>query len=136
MSSWLRRSFSPAPPSIAPPSMILALIGYRGSGKSAVAQQVALRLGWDWGDADVEIELQAGKSIAAIFADDGEQTFRNLETEVLGNLLRRKRTVLALGGGVVLREGNRRMLRMAGDSGRGKIVWLKASPEALWQRIQ
>ena len=52
--------------------MFLALIGYRGSGKTAVAQLAARRLGWDWVDADVEIELHAGKSIAAIFADDGE----------------------------------------------------------------
>ena len=44
--------------------MLVALIGYRGSGKSAVAQQLGLRLGWDWVDADVEIELRAGKAIA------------------------------------------------------------------------
>ena len=62
---------------------LIALIGYRGSGKTAVAQLTALRLGWDWVDADVEIELRAGKSIAAIFADDGEERFRDLETAVL-----------------------------------------------------
>jgi shikimate kinase len=116
--------------------MFLALIGYRGSGKSAVALQLALRLGWDWVDADVEIELRAGKSIAAIFADDGEHAFRDLETAELRRLLRRKQTVMALGGGVVLKKLNRLLLRSAADSGGGKIIWLKADPETLWQRIQ
>src|SRR3954464_5808418 len=111
--------------------MFVALIGYRGSGKSAVAQQAALRLGWDWVDADVELELRAGKSIAAIFADDGEQVFRDTETAVLRELLKRDRTLLALGGGVVLREENRRMLRAAG----GMTIWLSASPETLCARI-
>ena len=78
--------------------MTIALIGYRGAGKSATAQQLALRLGWDWIDADVEVELRAGKSIAAIFADDGELAFRDLEAAVLADLLTRDRTVLALGG--------------------------------------
>ncbi len=115
--------------------MLLALIGYRGSGKSAVAKEVALRLGWDWVDADVEIELRSGKSIAAIFADDGEEVFRDLESAVLTELLQRDCTVLALGGGIVLRDSNRQALRMACQAGRGKIVWLRASPETLWRRI-
>jgi shikimate kinase len=115
--------------------MLLSLIGYRGSGKTTVAQAAALRLGWDWVDADVEIELRAGKSIAAIFADDGEEHFRDLESAVLGDLMRRERTVLALGGGVVLRASNRQELIAASGEGRGKTVWLKASPALLWERI-
>jgi shikimate kinase len=116
--------------------MFIALIGYRGSGKTAVAQMAALRLGWNWVDADVEIELRAAKSIAAIFADAGEPTFRNLESAMLGELIERDRCVMALGGGVVLRKENRQQLREAVKSGRGKIVWLKASPQTLWERIQ
>jgi len=116
--------------------MFIALIGYRGSGKTAVAQLVALRLGWDWVDADVEIELRAGKSIAAIFADEGEETFRDLETTVLEELLQRDKAVLALGGGVVLRVENRRRLKNAVDARGGRIVWLKASYGTLWARIQ
>jgi shikimate kinase len=115
--------------------MFLALIGYRGSGKTAVAKFAARRLGWDWVDADVEIELQAGKSIAEIFEDGGEPAFRDLESGLLDDLLFRDRTVLALGGGVVLRDENRRLLRSACDAGRGKVVWLKALPETLHQRI-
>jgi shikimate kinase len=117
-------------------STLIALVGYRGCGKTAVAQLTALRLGWDWVDADVEIELRAGKSIAAIFADDGEEAFRDLETAVLEELLRREKTVLALGGGVVLREENQQQLLSSRMLNRGRTVWLRASPKTLWARIQ
>lgn len=112
--------------------MFLALIGYRGTGKTTVARLVALELGWDWVDADVEVELRAGKSIAAIFADDGEGAFRDLESAVLEDLVRRDRTVLALGGGVILREENREQLNKAA----GKVVWLQAPAAVLYQRIE
>ncbi len=106
------------------------LIGYRGTGKSAVAQQLALRLGWDWVDADVELELRAGKSIAAIFADDGEPGFRDLESAMLVELVRQERRVLATGGGVVLRAENRELLRSGAT-----VVWLKATPETILRRL-
>ena len=88
--------------------MFLALIGYRGSGKTAVAEHLAHRLKWHWLDADAEIESRAGKSIADIFAQDGEHAFRTLETAVLSHLLHRQNTILALGGGAVLRLRLRR----------------------------
>ncbi|MBL9162845.1 MAG: shikimate kinase [Planctomycetaceae bacterium] len=108
----------------------IALIGYRGSGKTAVAQALAARLGWDWVDADVEVELRAGKSIAAIFADDGETRFRDLEAIVVDLLALRQRTVLALGGGAILREVNRKAIRRC-----GAVVWLQASVATLERRI-
>jgi shikimate kinase len=108
----------------------IALIGYRGTGKSTVAQQLALRLGWDWVDADVEVELRAGKSIAAIFANDGEATFRNLESDVVADFCRRTRTVLAFGGGSVLRHANREAIARA-----GAVVWLQASVDAILVRL-
>ena len=110
--------------------MNIVLIGYRGTGKSTVARQLALRLGWDWVDADVEVELRAGKSIAAIFADDGPEAFRDWESAVLADLAHRERTVLAAGGGAVLREANRRAL-----SAGGKLIWLQAGPTTISQRI-
>jgi shikimate kinase len=110
--------------------MNVVLIGYRGTGKTTVAQQLALRLGWDWVDADVEIELRAGKSIAAIFADEGEPAFRDLESQVLAATIGRERIVLAAGGGVVLREENRRLLRTA-----GKVVWLTADVATILARV-
>jgi shikimate kinase len=108
----------------------IALIGYRGTGKTTVAQQLALRLGWDWVDADVEIELRAGKSIAAIFADDGEEAFRDLESEVVKSLCARERTIVALGGGAVLREVNRAAIARC-----GAIIWLQASVESIERRL-
>ena len=92
----------------------IALIGYRGAGKTTVAAELARRLGWDWIDADVEIERRAGKSIAAIFADSGEPAFRELEAAVVADLSRRDRAVLALGGGAVLRDDNRQAIRGCG----------------------
>lgn len=108
----------------------LALIGYRGTGKSTVARHLALALGWDWIDADVELELRAGKPISAIFADDGELAFRDLESQVLADLVRRERVVLAAGGGVVLREANRKLLKEF-----TRVVWLQASAETIVARI-
>jgi shikimate kinase len=110
--------------------MNLLLIGYRGTGKSTVARLVAERLGWPWVDADVELERQAGKSIAAIFADDGEQAFRELESRVLAELVGLDRHVLALGGGVVLRPENRELIKKAGG-----VIWLTADPETILARV-
>lgn len=110
--------------------MNLVLIGLRGTGKSTVARLLAERLGWPWFDADAEIEQRAGKSIAAIFADDGESAFRDWESQVVAELAGRDRAVLALGGGAVVREANRTAIGRL-----GRVVWLTASPEVLWRRI-
>ncbi|HUY36182.1 MAG TPA: shikimate kinase [Pirellulales bacterium] len=110
--------------------MNIVLIGYRGSGKTTVARQLALRLGWDWVDADVEVELRAGKSIAAIFADEGPDAFRDWESAVLAELARRERIVLAAGGGAVLREKNHHALAAG-----GKLVWLRAGAATILRRI-
>jgi shikimate kinase len=109
----------------------LFLVGYRGSGKSTVADLVARRLGWQAVDADAVLEAHAGKTIREIFADVGEAGFRSLEERVLQDLCRRPRHVIATGGGVVLAEGNRSRMRRA-----GKVVWLRADAEAIWQRLQ
>jgi shikimate kinase len=109
----------------------LVLIGYRGVGKTTVAQQLGLRLGWEWVDADVELEFRAGKSIAAMFAAEGEAAFRDLEAAVLADLLARDRVVVAAGGGVVLRSANRDLLRQRA----GKVVWLKASVPTILERV-
>ena len=110
--------------------MILSLIGYRATGKTTLARLVAERLGWDWIDADTEIELRAGKSISRIFAEDGEPAFRDIEAAVIADLCRRDRLVLAAGGGAPLRSDNRRAMRA-----RGKVVWLVARPETILARM-
>ena len=110
--------------------MILTLIGYRATGKTTLAKVLAERLGWDWIDADVEIERRAGKSIARSFAEDGEPAFRDLEAQVIADLCRRDRLVLATGGGAPLRPESRRAMRET-----GKVVWLTARPEMILARM-
>ena len=95
--------------------MNIFLIGYRATGKTTVAKLLAKRLGWTSVDADDEIERLAGKTIAEIFADDGETVFRDLETTVIASLAKREQTVVALGGGGVMREECRQQI-----VGRGK----------------
>jgi shikimate kinase len=110
--------------------MILTLIGYRATGKTTLARLLAERLGWDWVDADVEIERRAGKPIARIFAEDGEPAFRDLEAQVIADLLRRPPLVLAAGGGAPLRAESRRAMHQG-----GKVVWLVAKPETILRRM-
>ncbi len=110
--------------------MNIYLIGYRGSGKTSVAAALARRLRWPWLDADAEIERRAGKSIAQIFADQQAAGFRDLESAMVAELTARDQHIIALGGGAILREENRRAI--AG----GQVIWLKASPEQLLARIQ
>lgn len=111
--------------------MNLFLIGYRGTGKSTVGRMLADRLGWDFVDSDEVITEQAGCTIAQIFAGEGEEAFRQRESVAVTALASRERTVVALGGGAVLREANRTAL-----AGRGPVVWLTARCETLAERIQ
>lgn len=110
--------------------MNVFLIGYRGAGKSAVAQRLAARLGRPAIDADERLERRAGRTIREIFATDGEPAFRDLESLVVAELARLEDVVVALGGGAVMREANRAAL-----AGRGLTVWLTASPETLDRRL-
>lgn len=110
--------------------MNLVLIGYRGTGKSTVAAGLGRRLGWPVVDADVELERRAGRTIAEIFAADGEPEFRRLESLVLADPGRPGPLVLATGGGVILREENRRRLAELGP-----VVWLTAPPEVILARL-
>src|SRR5262245_66283601 len=96
--------------------MNIFLIGYRGSGKTTVAAEMSAQLGWPWHDADAELERRAGKTIKQIFAEQGEPAFRDLESTVLADLLIGDRQIAALGGGVVLREENRRLLASHGKT--------------------
>ena len=110
--------------------MLLTLIGYRATGKTTLARLLAQRIGCDWIDADVEIERRAGKSIAQIFAQDGEPAFRDLESRLIADLCRRQRLILAAGGGAPLRPESRQAMRTG-----GKVVWLKATPATIHARM-
>jgi shikimate kinase len=111
--------------------MNIFLVGYRGSGKTTVAAALAEALGWHWLDADAELERRQGKTIKEIFAEQGEGAFRDFESQTLADLAHLDQHVLALGGGAVLRETNRQLLKS-----HGKVIWLKAPAELLWERIQ
>lgn len=111
--------------------MNITLIGYRGCGKSTVAPALAVRLGWQWVDADVEIESAAGCSIKEIFARETEAGFRRRERDTLVTLMTRDRCVIAAGGGAILNADTRRDFRLSGP-----VVWLQASVETLESRIK
>jgi shikimate kinase len=113
-----------------PGQQIVFIIGYRGTGKTTFARALAERLGVDCFDADDEVERLAGRTIAEIFAEDGEPAFRELEAQVVQKLSRRPKTVVALGGGAVLREANRAAIRS-----NGIVVWLKASVDSIAKRL-
>lgn len=108
----------------------IILIGYRATGKTTLASRLAERLGWRWIDADVVIEERADKTIAEIFAQDGEPVFRDLEADVIADLCSEPNLVLATGGGAPMRESTREIIRAA-----GKVVWLTADAETIHHRI-
>jgi len=109
----------------------LILIGYRGTGKTTVARKLAECLGIPSFDSDPEVERRAGKSIADIFVQDGEPTFRDWEESVIVEILSsRDPLVLATGGGAILRASTRERLRQS-----GRVIWLTATPETILHRI-
>jgi shikimate kinase len=109
----------------------VVLVGMMGAGKTAVGTQLARQLGVPFLDSDEEIARAADRSIAEIFARDGEAFFRARESEVLVRLLRGAPAVLSTGGGAFLAEANRRTIAAHGVS-----VWLSAGLDLLWQRVR
>jgi shikimate kinase len=107
------------------------LIGFSTTGKSKVGRTVAQRLGWAFVDTDDVIVEMAGQSIPDIFAQDGEDRFRELEREALIRACARKRTVIATGGGAILFEENRALMQE-----RGWVVCLEAKPATIYQRLK
>lgn len=107
----------------------LVLIGFMGSGKSSIGKRLANRLGREFLDSDELTSSRAGKTISEIFQTEGEEHFRKLETEELRRLTGSSGIVLATGGGSILREMNRALLRTIGT-----VLWLHADPEILFER--
>jgi shikimate kinase len=106
----------------------ICLVGLRGSGKSSVARAVSALLGWPLVDTDAELTRLHGP-IAEQFARDGEMEFRQRERAVLAGCLAAAPVVVSTGGGAVLLEANRSLLREA------HTVWLQAGPAELAKRI-
>ncbi len=120
--------------SIPPTTRAIALVGFMGSGKSAVGAALAHSLRWEFHDLDTAIATAAGKSVPAIFADEGEAAFREREWLALQAALAAaaasQPAVLALGGGAFLPERNRELLQ----HGKALTIFLDAPLDVLWQR--
>ena len=111
--------------------MSIVLIGYRGSGKTTIGRKLASRLWQDLIDTDQLIVTKAGKNIATIFREDGEQVFRDMETEVVLETLKLQDVVISLGGGAVMREENRFAIKNSGH----KVIYLRCHPQVLYHRL-
>lgn len=109
----------------------VVMVGMMGAGKTAVGTALARRLAVPFVDSDEEITRAAQRSIAEIFARDGEPFFRARETEVLARLLRGAPCVLSTGGGAFLADVNRDLVQAQGVS-----VWLRVDLDLLWQRVR
>jgi shikimate kinase len=109
----------------------LYLIGYRGTGKTTLAPRLAHALGYQCIEMDALIAQRAGMSISDLFAHHGEERFRELEAEVLRELAAGSKQVISTGGGIILREENRVLLRSTGT-----VIWLTAPFETIYQRLQ
>jgi shikimate kinase len=115
----------------APPASIV-LVGMMGAGKSAVGRRLARRLGRPLLDSDRQVEETTGRTVPEIWRADGEAAFRRLESQVLADALASTTpTVIAAAGGVVLDEGNRRLL-----TAHHPVVWLRAPVDVLVARVK
>ncbi|MEW6492814.1 MAG: shikimate kinase [Cyanobacteriota bacterium] len=106
------------------------LVGMMGSGKSTVGRLLAHQLGYRFYDSDVVIERVADKTINQIFADDGKESFRQLESQVLSQLSAQIRSIIATGGGIVMQQLNWSYLH------HGLVIWLDAPVDVLIDRLR
>ena len=109
----------------------LALVGFMGTGKSTVGHHVADDLRFTFLDTDDLLEKRADKSIARIFAEDGEPVFRQLESDLVRDLETKTNCVIATGGGLIVNPANLASLKK-----HALVICLWASPEAIWQRTR
>ena len=107
------------------------LIGPMGSGKTAVGKQLARLMRAPFRDSDAEIEARTGVDISYIFSREGEDGFRAREREIIEEVTREHPIVLATGGGAILLEANRKLLRE-----RGFVVYLRTSIEQQVERVR
>ena len=102
----------------------IILVGLSGAGKSTLTRRVATRIGWAAVDVDAGIVAEAGMDVSTIFEEQGEQAFRRLERDVLLASLKARRSIIATGGGAMVRSDNRRDILAA-----GLTIYVKSSPK-------
>lgn len=111
--------------------MRIILVGLPGSGKTTIGRQLARRLGVSFVDSDHVIEERLGCSIREFFAREGEDSFRDVEEQVLDDLSQHHEGVMATGGGSCLRPNNRQRLHE-----RGQVIYLRSTPEDVYRRVK
>lgn len=108
------------------------LIGFMGCGKTTVGIRLSYRIRQVLEDTDKRIEREQGRAISEIFSSEGEEYFRDLETQLLHRLRRDKFSrVISTGGGLPMREENRKLLRELGT-----VVYLRIKPETVYSRLK
>lgn len=110
----------------------IVLIGFMGCGKSTIGHRLAEKYNFTFVDTDQLIEERAGCTISELFATKGEQYFRDMETDILSEMVRKsKRQIIATGGGMPVREENQKLLRKL-----GVVVFLNVTPETVLKRLE
>jgi len=109
----------------------ISLVGLPGSGKSTVGRHLARRLELPFHDSDQMIEQRIGCSIRSFFEREGEAAFRDIEEAVIQELAQGQASVLATGGGAVLRQANRECLHA-----NGQVIYLRSSPDEVFRRLR
>ena len=108
--------------------MKLIIIGPMASGKSVVGKKLSKRMGLNFFDTDEQIEQKAGVTISWIFDVEGEEKFRDRESEVFSTVIKEDNCIISTGGGIVLREENRALLK------KGTGIYLKTSIQSQLER--
>lgn len=109
----------------------IVLVGFMGSGKTTVGQYLADMSGYAYYDIDTIIEQEAGYSISEIFNRHGEAFFRSLERKTIERVSNSEQVIISSGGGCILDQRNVISLKQ-----KGKLIWLMAEPETLYERIK
>ena len=109
----------------------VVLLGFSATGKSSIGRLLAAKQGWPFIDTDELIVQQVGKSIAAIFRDDGEVAFRAAESEAVAAACAGSRRIVSLGGGAPIDPASRERIRDG-----NWVVRLEASPETILHRLR
>jgi shikimate kinase len=107
------------------------LIGFMGSGKSTVSSELSKQLNMEEIDMDQYIEAKEGRTIKEMFEKDGEEYFRNCETQAINDFKSKKGVIVSCGGGAVLRQENVDAMKA-----QGKVILLTASPETTLERVK